>query len=112
MQGIRQAELSPHEFHEAIPAHSQHGIGSRVFYGWQGFPVVNLAGLVALYRRRQLECFMRAFMVVDGSPIIEGGLCSGQIGETAPRSTSASRERWKRSSLPLVCGWYGALWLI
>lgn len=59
--------------------HCQHGIGSGVFDGWQGFPIVNLAGLVALSRRRQLECFMRAFMVVDDAPVIEGGLCSRQI---------------------------------
>jgi len=85
MQGIRQAKLSSHEFHEAIPAHSQHGIGSGVFDGWQGFPIANLAGLVTLSRRRQLERFMRAFMVVDNAPVIKGGLSSVQIGEAAPR---------------------------
>ena len=53
---------------------------------------------------------MGSLEVVDVTPLTAGRWASRPRNRRFDK-TSATIVRWKRSSLPLVCGWAGRLWL-
>src|ERR1700721_915152 len=61
-----------------------HRVGSSVFDGRQSLRERTRAWPVPHARRRQIECLMRALVIVHMPPAVEGPLALGQIPEVTP----------------------------
>lgn len=77
----------------------------RVVDRGQSFRKRPQAGAVVGGRDVQLERIVGSLEVVQVAPAVQGRLQVGQVPPLAAASSSRSRVRWKRSSLPSVWGW-------
>lgn len=104
MQGIAQLVALALEPQDPVPVDRAYLVFAGVLGRTEPLRERPLAGPVACERRSPIQCLVRALLVVDRAPAIECLLDLVQALKAPPLSTSISSVRWKRSSLPLVCG--------